>query len=114
MPTPTPPSSSQPTISSAEADTFTHPSLAGLENVTHFARNAVLERSRLAQVATAYGIDKVVRWKPKKSDNLKASGEETVLAHTMYSIIGALALQRGGEVATRTVRERILRPLGLR
>ena len=59
-------------------------------------------------------MDKVVRWKPKKSDNLQGSGVETVLAHTVYSIIGALALQRGGEVAARTARERVLLPLGLR
>ena len=55
-----------------------------------------------------------MRWKPRKSDNLQGSGVETVLAHTVYSIIGALALQRGGEVAGRVARERILAPLGLR
>lgn len=95
-------------------DVYQHPALEGLENVTTFAKNAVLERTRLAKLASTYGIDKVVRWKPKKSDNLQGSGVDTVLAHTMYSIIGALALQRGGEVAAKTARERILRPLGLR
>jgi large subunit ribosomal protein L15 len=93
---------------------FRHPALEGLENVTQFAKDSILDRSRLAKLATTYGIDKVVRWKPKKSDNLQGSGIDTVLAHTMYSIIGALALQRGGEVAARTVRERILSPLGLK
>lgn len=93
---------------------FRHPALEGLENVTQFAKDSILDRARLAKLATTYGIDKVVRWKPKKSDNLQGSGIDTVLAHTMYSIIGALALQRGGEVAAKTVRERILRPLGLK
>ena len=59
-------------------------------------------------------MDRVVRWKPRKSDRLEASGVETVLAHTMYSLIGALALKRGGEVAARVAREKILQPLGVR
>ena len=95
-------------------EVYQHPALEGLENVTAFAKNAVLDRTRLAKLASTYGLDKVVRWKPRKSDNLLGSGIDTVLAHTMYSIIGALALQRGGEVAAKTVRERVLRPLGLR
>ncbi|KAK3704649.1 hypothetical protein LTR37_013748 [Vermiconidia calcicola] len=95
-------------------DVYQHAALEGLENITAFSKNAVLERTRLAKLASTYGIDKVMRWRPKKSDNLKGSGIDTVLAHTMYSIVGALALQRGGEVAAKTVRERILRPLGLR
>lgn len=68
----------------------------------------------MARLATSYGIDKVMRWRPKKSENLAGSGVDTVAAHTLYSIIGALALQRGGEVATAVVRERVLKPLGLR
>lgn len=102
-------------LSSGErGDIYEHPALDGLENITQFSKNAILEKSRLAGLATAYGINQVVRWKPRKSDNLKSSGEDVVLAHTVYSIIGAIALQRGGELATRTVRGRILRPLGLR
>jgi len=69
---------------------------------------------RLAKLAQSYGIDKVMRWKPRKSDNLQSSGIDTVLAHTVYSIIGALALQKGGEVAARIARERVLQPLGLK
>ncbi len=98
----------------AQNDVFQHAALEGLGNVTNFSKNAILEKTRLAKVATAYGINRVMRWKPRKSDNLKSSGEDVVLAHTMYSIIGALALHRGGEVAAKTVRERILKPLGLR
>ena len=105
---------STPGLRPSSEDVYHHSALGGLEGITPFAKNAVLDRTRLAQLATGYGIDKVVRWKPKKSNNLQASGVDTVLAHTMYSIIGALALQRGGEVAVRTTRERILRPLGLR
>ncbi|KAK5133918.1 hypothetical protein LTR08_007147 [Meristemomyces frigidus] len=93
---------------------FTHPALTTIENITPFAKSTTLSASRLAKVAQSYGLDKVVRWQPKKSDNLQGSGVETVLAHTVYSIIGALALQRGGEVAAKAARERILQPLGLK
>ncbi|KAK4544211.1 hypothetical protein LTR36_004421 [Oleoguttula mirabilis] len=98
----------------ASGEVFKHAALEGADNMTDFAKNNVLSVSRLAKVAQSYGVDRVVRWKPKKSDNLKGSGLDTVLAHTVYSIIGALALQRGGEVAARTARERVLQPLGLR
>ncbi|KAK3645235.1 hypothetical protein LTR56_009287 [Elasticomyces elasticus] len=93
---------------------FRHAALEGAENMTAFAKAQVLSPSRLAKLAQSYGVDKVVRWKPKKSENLQGSGVDTVLAHTMYSIIGALAMQRGGEVAAKATRERILQPLGLR
>ncbi|TKA29532.1 hypothetical protein B0A50_03545 [Salinomyces thailandicus] len=73
-----------------------------------------LSPPRIAALAQTYGLDKVVRWKPKKAVNLKGSGLETVLAHTVCSVIGALALQRGGEVAARVVRERVLGPLGVK
>lgn len=95
-------------------DVFVHPALQGLENITPLAKQTVLDPTRLAQLAVRkYGLDKVVRWKPRKSDNLESSGISAVLAHTLYSIVGAVALRQGGEVAAKTARERILRPLGL-
>lgn len=95
-------------------DVFRHPALEGLENITVFAKANVLDKTRLARLASSYGVDKVVRWKPKKSDNLQGSGVEAVLAHTMYSVVGALALQRGGGVTVNVVKERILKPLGFK
>ncbi|GAB7340315.1 hypothetical protein MBLNU457_6768t1 [Dothideomycetes sp. NU457] len=92
----------------------THPALKGLENVTPFAKQRVLNKNRIAQLAQGYGLASVMRWTPKKEDNLQGSGIDTVLAHTLYSIIGALSLQRGGVVASQVVRDRILAPLGLR
>ena len=74
----------------------------------------MLAPARLAKLAQRYGMDKVVRWRPKKTGNLEGSGVESVLAQTVYSVIGAVALQRGGEVAARVARERVLGPLGLR
>lgn len=47
-------------------------------------------------------------------NDLRASGLELVLAHTMYAIIGAVSLEKGGLVATNLARERILEPLGVK
>ena len=44
---------------------------------------------------------------------LKASGIETVLAHTVFALVGAVALRKGGKAAAGVVRERVLRPLGV-
>jgi len=92
---------------------FAHPSLSGLENITSHAKSTALDKRRLAQLAGTYGLDKVVRWKPRKTDRLESSGVDVVLAQTIYAIVGAVALQRGGDVATKLAKERILAPLGL-
>lgn len=41
------------------------------------------------------------------------SGLEVVTAQALYSIVGAISLERGGEAANRMVREAIMMPLGL-
>jgi large subunit ribosomal protein L15 len=64
-------------------------------------------------LAGTYGLDRVVRWKPRKTDRLESSGVDVVLAQTIYAIVGAVALQKGGDVATKLAKERILAPLGL-
>lgn len=45
--------------------------------------------------------------------NLKGSGLPAVASQTLYAIVGAVALQRGGVVADNVVQERLLAPLGL-
>ncbi|KFY83575.1 hypothetical protein V498_07965, partial [Pseudogymnoascus sp. VKM F-4517 (FW-2822)] len=44
---------------------------------------------------------------------LGASGVDVVLTTSVYAIIGALALQKGGEFAGQVAREKVLKPLGL-
>lgn len=91
----------------------THPALKGLENVTAHAKYQTLIPERLASLAKTYDLHRVVRWQPRKTDNMRVSGEPAVMTHAMYAIIGAIALQKGGKVANNVARERILRPLGL-
>jgi large subunit ribosomal protein L15 len=52
--------------------------------------------------------------KIQQIDNLSSSGVDVVLAHTLYSIVGAVAMEKGGDFANKIVRERILSPLGLK
>jgi large subunit ribosomal protein L15 len=47
-----------------------------------------------------------------QADNLQDSGVETVLMTSLYAVVGAVALERGGEVANKVVQDKILAPLG--
>lgn len=47
-------------------------------------------------------------------NNLAASGIELVMAHTMYAVIGAIALEKGGHFANKVAQDRILEPLGVK
>lgn len=51
---------------------------------------------------------------PLQPDDLRASGIDLVLSHTLYAILGALSLEQGSVVAAKFARERILTPLGLK
>jgi len=46
--------------------TQSHTALRGLENVTSFAKQETLDKTRLAGLAHQYGLGKVIRWKPRK------------------------------------------------
>ena len=46
--------------------------------------------------------------------NMKGSGQPLVMCQAMYAIVGAVALQRGGMLANKVVRESILDRLGLK
>jgi large subunit ribosomal protein L15 len=65
----------------------------------------------MARLAADVGLIEVTRWKPKMPESLEKSGINVVLNTSLLAIIGAISLQRGGEVAGRIVRERILRRL---
>lgn len=75
--------------------------------------NAALSKERLGPLAQSYGLDRVTRWKPRYPDRMKTSGIDVVLSQSLMAIIGALALQKGGEVANSVAREKVLKPLGI-
>ncbi|MCJ1453955.1 hypothetical protein MMC28_004305 [Mycoblastus sanguinarius] len=92
---------------------FTNLALEGLSGLTEQSKGATIEKRRMAQLAEKYGLDNVLRWKPKRMTNLQGSGLPIIVSQALYAIVGAVALQKGGEVANKVVRERILDPLGL-
>lgn len=57
----------------------------------------------------SYRGNKKLTCEPQPND-LALSGADPVLAHTMYAIVGAIALERGGLEANKFARERILDP----
>jgi large subunit ribosomal protein L15 len=99
-----------------------------VQGLTDEAEGMVLKKDRLSQIAERYGLDRVTRWKPKRvrrtrlanlheaykpqADNLQGSGIESVLMTSLYAIVGAVALERGGAVANKVVQDKILAPLG--
>ncbi|KKK17425.1 hypothetical protein ARAM_005171 [Aspergillus rambellii] len=93
---------------------FAHPALDGLGNLSTNTRNFLTSKMKLAELAEKYELQTVLRWSPRKPDNLPASGVELVLAHTMYAVIGAISLEKGGQVANKVAQERILAPLGFK
>ncbi|KAB8076450.1 ribonuclease-III-like-domain-containing protein [Aspergillus leporis] len=93
---------------------FTHPALDGLNNLSPSTKNNLTSKSKLAELAQKYEMDKVLRWNPRKPSNLASSGIELVLAHTMYAVVGAVSLEKGGHIANKVTRERILAPLGFK
>ncbi|KAG0646469.1 hypothetical protein D0Z07_7510 [Hyphodiscus hymeniophilus] len=96
-----------------ESQPFTHPALDGLANLSDVQITEILTKKRLARLATQMGMPEIMRWKPKDPQNLEGSGIEAVLTTTMYAVVGAIALQKGGDVAAQVTRERILKPLGI-
>jgi large subunit ribosomal protein L15 len=46
-----------------------------------------------------------------QADNLEGSGKDSVFMTSLYAIVGAIALERGGEVANKVVQDKILAPL---
>lgn len=92
---------------------FQHPALEGLKNIQENPNPNVLTPARLAELATSVGISEVTQWKPRYPENLAASGFDIVMTASLYGIIGAISLHRGGHIANRVAKEKVLSPLGL-
>ncbi|KAL2833498.1 ribonuclease-III-like-domain-containing protein [Aspergillus pseudoustus] len=93
---------------------FTHPALEGLPNLSLPTQKYLTNKDHLAKLAQDYQLEEVLRWSPRKPNNLRSSGIALVLAHTMYALVGAISLEKGNKVANQVARERILEPLGFK
>ncbi|KAI1206306.1 ribonuclease-III-like-domain-containing protein [Annulohypoxylon truncatum] len=90
---------------------FEDETLRGVDNLTDRQPSDMLSPQKLAQFALDTGLTTVVRWKPRMPENIKGSGFDPIMSGAVYALIGAIALQQGGKIASRVVRERILKRL---
>ena len=67
-----------------EREPFQHPALEGLNGFSENCKNRFLDKKRMAKLAESYGLDGVVRWKPKNVRYL------LVLPHTNVSIADSI------------------------
>ncbi|TPX13496.1 uncharacterized protein E0L32_005967 [Thyridium curvatum] len=88
---------------------FEHPALANVDKLAVHQPQDLVSKEKLSQLAADVGLHSVLRWKPRLPENLQSSGLTVVLTTTMFAIVGAVSLQTGAEVASRVVRERILK-----
>lgn len=94
-----------------ERQPFEDAPLRSLDNLSQNQPMNVFSIDKLGQLAVETGLSNVVRWKPRMPENVTASGSATVMAGAVYALVGAIALQNGGKVASKIVRERIMRHL---
>ena len=87
---------------------FDHHSLLHVSDLDPKSLQYLLHTGRLADLARRAGFVDVIRWVPKQRRDLDGSGIGVVLAETLFAIIGAVALQKGGAEAKKVARERIL------
>ncbi|KUJ17579.1 uncharacterized protein LY89DRAFT_645146 [Mollisia scopiformis] len=103
----------EPILPSDKRKPFTHSALEGLGNLSHVQLSEVLTKQRLGSLASQLGMRSIIRWKPRNVASMDASGIDVILTTSLYAIIGAIALQKGGDVAAEVAREKILKPLRL-
>lgn len=44
---------------------FSHQALEGLQNLSSRTKNALTDRTKLAELARSYGTEKIIRWNPR-------------------------------------------------
>ncbi|KAI0456842.1 RNase III domain-containing protein [Xylaria acuta] len=88
---------------------FEDPALRSVDNLSGNQPNDIFTLEKLGKLAIDTGLSEVVRWKPRMPENILGSGLNTVMSGAVYALVGAVALQNGGKVASRIVRERILK-----
>ncbi|KAI1437295.1 RNase III domain-containing protein [Xylaria sp. CBS 124048] len=90
---------------------FDDPGLRSLDNLCNRQPMDILSLQGLSKLAVDTGLSKVVRWTPRMTSNAMGSGFKPVMAGAIYAIVGAIALQNGGKIASKIARERVVRKL---
>ncbi|KAK6534050.1 hypothetical protein TWF281_005389 [Arthrobotrys megalospora] len=79
-----------------------------VNRVSYMSVQNQLSSANLYGIAQASGMIPCLRWKPRNPANLTDSGVIKVAEDTIMAIVGALALQKGGDAARKVMEERIL------
>ncbi|KAH9904995.1 ribonuclease-III-like-domain-containing protein [Xylariomycetidae sp. FL2044] len=90
---------------------FEDPALRGIDNLSETQPYEVFTLDKLARLAMETGLTEVVRWKPRMPENIKSSGFNVIMAGSVYALIGAITLQHGGKIASRIVRDRVMKKI---
>ncbi|RPB03493.1 hypothetical protein L873DRAFT_1669458 [Choiromyces venosus 120613-1] len=91
-----------------QPEPFLHRDYKSLVSIKDRNIRAILDLGKLATIARLARVADAMRWKPRDSDDLQGSGQALVATQALYAIVGAVALQRGGDIAGGVVRERFL------
>ncbi|KAF3941127.1 hypothetical protein ABW19_dt0209410 [Dactylella cylindrospora] len=118
IPQTAPPLEDAPLITnpSAEEELYNDPSLLlpsiskrnPLNRVSYISISNLLDSTNMFSLARSSGLINCLRWKPRNPSNLIDSGVQKVAEDAILAIVGAIALQKGGDAARRVMEERIL------
>ncbi|KAF9929870.1 hypothetical protein FBU30_001119 [Linnemannia zychae] len=67
----------------------------------------VMTAEKLAKIARSMGVNEVLRWKAASSSANAKVGEDTVLAHTLEAMLGAVYHDKGSKAAKEFVSKHI-------
>lgn len=90
---------------------FEDPALRSIDNLSNTQPSEIFSMDKLAKFALDTGLTSVVRWKPRMPENMKGSGFDPIMTGAVFALIGAVALQHGTKIASRIVRERIMKKI---
>jgi large subunit ribosomal protein L15 len=91
-----------------QPEPFLHNDYKSLENVTSANIDAIMDAKRLEPLINESGLIEIMRWKPARVTDVIGSGQMAIAIECLFAIVGAVALQKGGDVAARLAREKIL------
>ncbi|KAF9363589.1 hypothetical protein BGX34_003750 [Mortierella sp. NVP85] len=66
-----------------------------------------ISADKLAKIGRSMGVDEVMRWKSPSSSPGAKVGEDTILAHTMEAIVGAVYHDKGPKAAKEFITKHI-------
>ncbi|KAI5802132.1 ribonuclease-III-like-domain-containing protein, partial [Pyronema domesticum] len=88
---------------------FVHEDFKNIDAVTQENIEKALDSGLLMPIIKESGLADVMRWKPADGNDLLRSGQGIIAIECFHAIVGALALQKGGEVAAQFIKEKVLK-----